>query len=254
MATTWMPPRQNSICWGFAIVIPDFLKMVGEKAFKQGDITGARIHTIGQMVQTLALTMFFIMTLRFMIKSRRWLIHGQCEEKNWSALGWATVSVSGIMTVCGLKHYKTACTDKSHSCAISLHKLHSTLSKITAVNLFMDLMNGYTGSLKKFQFSVCIFPTRTTTAKLIPVTVVMCIWNVYYPGAFLPFEYCRFKFDVKKIEKAKIDNTWPLQISHPIRNRDEEYAPRQDDFVRHDDKGIEISLTELKPNKGYPRT
>jgi hypothetical protein len=80
----------------------------------------------------------------------------------------------------------------------------------------------------------------------------MSLWNWHYPGAYLPFEYCRFKFDVKKIEKAKIDDIWPLQISNPIRNRDEEYASRHDDFVRPDDKGIEITLTEMAPpNKEY---
>lgn len=47
-----------------------------------------------------------------------------------------------------------------------------------------------------------------------------------------------------------MDSVWPIQISNPIRN-DEEYAPRQDDFVRRDDKGIEITLTEMGPNKEY---
>lgn len=47
-----------------------------------------------------------------------------------------------------------------------------------------------------------------------------------------------------------MDNTWPLQISNPIRH-DEEYAPRQDDPTRHDDKGVEITLTEIVPGKEY---
>lgn len=94
-----MPPRQLSLCWGFAVMIPDLVKMVGEKAFKPGDITGTRVHTIGQMVQTLVLAMFFVSTLRFMIISKRWLIHGECEEKNWRALGWVTVIIGGIMAV-----------------------------------------------------------------------------------------------------------------------------------------------------------
>lgn len=83
--------------------------------------------------------------------------------------------------------------------------------------------------------------------------VSFTLWNIRYPGVFLPFEYCRFKFDVNKIEKAKMDNVWPLQISNPIRNHDEEYAPRHDEFARHDAKGIEITLTEMAPNKEYGR-
>lgn len=47
-----------------------------------------------------------------------------------------------------------------------------------------------------------------------------------------------------------MDTSWPLHISNPIRNRDEEYAPRLDDFARQDDKGLEITLAELA-SKNY---
>lgn len=99
-ATLWGPPRQMSLCWGLAVMIPDITKMVGQKAFKQGDISGVRLQTIGQMVQAFVITMFFVMTLRFMVISRRWLVNGECEEKNWRALGWVTVTIGGLMAVC----------------------------------------------------------------------------------------------------------------------------------------------------------
>jgi hypothetical protein len=81
--------------------------------------------------------------------------------------------------------------------------------------------------------------------------VIYTLWNINYPGAFLPFEYCRFKFDVKKIEKAKLESSWPLQISNPIRT-DEEYGPRHDEFIhRGDDKGMQITLSELETGRKY---
>jgi uncharacterized BrkB/YihY/UPF0761 family membrane protein len=99
-ATLWGPPKAMSLCWGFATMIPDIIKIVGQKAFKEEDPTGIRMQTIGQMVQNLVVAGFFIMTLRFMVMSKKWLINGEAEEKKWRVLGWTTVTIAGLMTVC----------------------------------------------------------------------------------------------------------------------------------------------------------
>ncbi|KAE9963839.1 hypothetical protein EG328_011017 [Venturia inaequalis] len=216
-ATLMSPPRQMSLCWGFAVMIPDIAKMVGQRAVHPEnpmDPTSLRIQTIGQQIQLVVLTAFFVMTLRFMIISKKWLIHGECEEKQWRTLGWVTVSIAGLMAL-------------------------RTLFAQVAFDARYDPKSFY--ATHEWMY---------WATQEIPVFTSFALWNIHYPGAFLPFDLCRFKFDVKKIEKAKMDNTWPLQISNPIRH-DEEYAPRQDDPTRHDDKGVEITLTEIVPGKEY---
>jgi hypothetical protein len=91
-----------SLCWGFGVMIPDIAKMVGQKAINPKDPmdpTALRVQTIGQQIQFIVLVSFFIMTLRFMVMSKKWLIHGECEEKRWRSLGWTTVTIAGLMAV-----------------------------------------------------------------------------------------------------------------------------------------------------------
>lgn len=80
----------------------DIVKMVGQRAIHPEnpmDPTALRLQTIGQQIQFVVLVAFFILTLRFMIISKKWLIHGECEDKNWRTLGWVTVFIAGIMAV-----------------------------------------------------------------------------------------------------------------------------------------------------------
>jgi hypothetical protein len=59
------------------------------------------------------------------------------------------------------------------------------------------------------------------------------LYNLNFPGAFLPREYVGFRIKLKEIEKAKLEAPWPLTISSPIHHSD--------------DKGnVEITLTELE--------
>jgi hypothetical protein len=91
-----------SMTWGFAIIIPDIAKMVGQRAINPSnpmDPTSLRVQTIGQQIQFLAVMGFFIVSLRFMVISKRWMIHGECEEKRWRSLGWVTVTIAGLMAV-----------------------------------------------------------------------------------------------------------------------------------------------------------
>ncbi|QDS69965.1 hypothetical protein FKW77_002815 [Venturia effusa] len=219
-ATLMSPPRYMSLCWGFALTIPDIVKMIGQRAIHPEnpmDPTSLRVQTIGQQVQFVVMVAFFVMTLRFMIISKRWLIHGECEEKRWRTLGWVTVSIAGLMAV-------------------------RTLFVQVAFDARYDPKSFY--ATHEWMYWMM---------QEIPIFTSFALWNIYYPGVFLPYDFCRFKFDVKKIEKAKSDTTWPLQISNPIRSRDEEYAPRHDDFSRHNDKGIEITLADMAPDKGFRR-
>lgn len=94
------------MCWGFATMIPDIAKMVGQRAINPSnpmDPTSLRVQTVGQQIQFLAVMGFFIVSLRFMVISKRWMIHGECEEKRWRSLGWVTVTIAGLMAV-GLRN------------------------------------------------------------------------------------------------------------------------------------------------------
>ena len=71
------------------------------------------------------------------------------------------------------------------------------------------------------------------------VIVIYCLYNINYPGEFLPRDYTGFRIKLGEIEKAKRDNGWPLNISPPIRSEDQ--------FVhRADDKSFAVTLTELE--------
>jgi hypothetical protein len=61
---------------------------------------------------------------------------------------------------------------------------------------------------------------------------VYALYNINFPGEFLPREYTGFRLKLKEIEKAKLEQSWPLTISSPIHT--------------NDDKGIQITLTELE--------
>ncbi|TID19752.1 RTA1-domain-containing protein [Venturia nashicola] len=214
-ATLMSPPRQMSMLWGFAVMIPDLVKMVGQRAIHPEnpmDPTSLRVQTIGQQVQFVALVGFFIMTLRFMIISNKWLIHGECVEKRWRSLGWVTVCIAGLMAV-------------------------RTLFVQVAFDARYDPKSFY--ATHEWMY----WATQEG-----PIFTCFALWNIYYPGAFLPFDFCRFKFDVKKIEKAKMDSAWPIQISNPIRH-DEEYAQPHNTTPSRHDKGIEITLTEMAPKR-----
>jgi hypothetical protein len=67
-------------------------------------------------------------------------------------------------------------------------------------------------------------------------TVCYALYNITYPGAYLPREYIGFRIKLKEIEKAKLEYAWPLTISSPIHPSD--------------DKHVEITLTELENGRG----
>lgn len=70
----------------------------------------------------------------------------------------------------------------------------------------------------------------------IPLFVVFILYNLMYPGNFLPREYIGFRLSLRKIRKAKRDASWPLTISPPIPTKRIE---------RVDDKHYEVKIVAM---------
>jgi len=213
IGTIWGPPKAFSLTWGFAAALPDIAKTVGQKAFKQTDPTGIRVQAIAQIFQVFVVCALFATMLRFMMISKRWIIHGEAEEKNWRTLGWTATAVSGLLS---FHHIFGEVAFDAHSDPKGFYATHEWMYWVT---------------------------------QEIPIFIIYILYSANYPGQYLPFSYCRFKFDAKKIEKEKLESSWPMQISNPI--RDEEYAPRHDDFVRQDDKTVQITMEDLGTGRKY---
>lgn len=198
--TLWAPPKMISLTWGFTCAIPDIVKSVGQNAFKPHDPLGMKIQVIGQVLQVFAFGGFFLFSVRFMKISRRWLIHGACEEKRWRNLGWTVCGVAGLL---------------------AFHHIFS----VVAFDARVDPKSFW--SQHEWMYWI---------TEPIPLFLCYTLFNLNHPGEFLPRDYTRFKLNLKEIEKAKSEVLWPLQISSPIRN---------------DDKGVEITLTELENGRRY---
>ncbi|KAF2434667.1 hypothetical protein EJ08DRAFT_426080 [Tothia fuscella] len=179
--TLCAPPHAISMMWAVLFSIPDIAKSVGQQAFKPQDPTGLKIQEIGQVLQFFALLGFFIFALRFMRMSKRWLVHGAAEEKQWRKLGWTTVAVAGL-------------TLARSVFAVVAHDARADPKSFYAQHEFMYWIT-----------------------QAIPLFVVYALYNFYFPGEFLPREYTGFRLKLKEIEKAKLETPWPLSISSPIR-------------------------------------
>jgi hypothetical protein len=97
--TLWGPPKATSIMWGLLFTLADGTKGVAQNVLKPTDPLSTKIVETAQIVQLFMYLAFFLVTLRFMRMSRRWLIHGAAEEKNWRKLGWTVVASSGLLAV-----------------------------------------------------------------------------------------------------------------------------------------------------------
>jgi hypothetical protein len=94
------PPKMISFMWVGLFSLCDIGKSVGQQAFKpHTNPTGLKIQEIGSVLQFFVLAGFLMFALRFMRISRRWLIHGDCEEKKWRKLGWTVVICAAILAV-----------------------------------------------------------------------------------------------------------------------------------------------------------
>lgn len=97
--TLWSPPMWTSFLWGFLLFIGDASKTVAQNALERTDPLSSMVQLIAQIYQFFVLSGFTFLTYRFMMMSRRWLIHGECEEKDWRRLGWTVVLAAATMAV-----------------------------------------------------------------------------------------------------------------------------------------------------------
>jgi hypothetical protein len=97
--TLWSPPMWTSLFWGFLLFIGDATKTVAQNFLMQTSPLSVKIQLIAQIYQFFVLSAFTFCAYRFMMMSKRWVIHGECEEKNWRRLGWTVVLAASILTV-----------------------------------------------------------------------------------------------------------------------------------------------------------
>lgn len=100
--TLWGPPKATSIMWGGLFTVAEITKAVAQNALKPTDPLSTKIQETAQIAQFFMFLAFFLVSLRFMRISGRWLIHGAVEEKNWRKLGWTIVVSAGVLTVSSL--------------------------------------------------------------------------------------------------------------------------------------------------------
>ena len=67
-----------------------------------------------------------------------------------------------------------------------------------------------------------------------PLLVVYILFSLSYPGFFLPREYIGLIIKLKDIATAKLDASWPLNISAPL--------PMRRPQISNGDKYIEASI------------
>jgi hypothetical protein len=100
--TLLSPPGWTSIMWGLLLFIGDATKTVAQNVLKQTDPISLKIQITAQIYQFFVLSAFAFTTYRFMTMSKRWVVHGECEEKNWRKLGWTVVLCASISAVSSL--------------------------------------------------------------------------------------------------------------------------------------------------------
>jgi hypothetical protein len=97
--TLWSPPMWTSFTWAFLLFIGDASKTVAQMALDRMSPLSMLIQIIALIYQFFVLAGFTFVTYRFMRISKKWLVHGECDAKDWRRLGWTIVASAAIMTV-----------------------------------------------------------------------------------------------------------------------------------------------------------
>jgi len=203
-----LPIHHITLLWGLAFVIPDLTKGVMGMAFKElaqcdPHSYPVRIEEICMVIQIFVFMLFTVWTARFMQMANHWLIPGEAEAKNWRKLGWATVASSAIMTV-------------------------RLIWSVVEADAKADKKSQ--GFVKQHEWTFWLF-------SVFPCLLIYTIFQVENPGKYFPRDYTRFKFDTKKLEKQKMESSWPLTISNPIQTPN--------------DKEVEVITTEILPSPSH---
>ncbi|KAF2404391.1 hypothetical protein EJ06DRAFT_518806 [Trichodelitschia bisporula] len=180
LQTLMAPPKMISFMWAGFVSICDISKAVGQMGFPHGHPTGTKIMQIATVVQFFVYAGYAVWALRFMMISRRWVIHHDAEAKNWRSLGWSVVLASVMLAA---RHVFTIIASDAQGDRAAFYSLHEWVFWMT---------------------------------QMFPLFAVYTIFNIFHPGQFLPRDYTRFRLKLKEIEKMKNDNPWPTTISAPI--------------------------------------
>jgi hypothetical protein len=102
----WFPVHKISFFWTLFFAIPDMTKAIisnMEKPEKGKPPNPAslfnRIQQICLAIQFFVVVLWTLWAARLMRVSRKWVISGEAEDKNWRALGWACVASSTLLSV-----------------------------------------------------------------------------------------------------------------------------------------------------------
>jgi hypothetical protein len=100
------PVHKISFFWTLFFAIPDGTKGILSQLSRPGPGKRPNPTSVFNRIQQICLTaQFFVMVLwtlwatRLMRMSRKWVISGEAEDKNWRALGWACIAASTILSV-----------------------------------------------------------------------------------------------------------------------------------------------------------
>jgi len=209
-----MPHRHMTLLWGLAFVVPDLVKAVISQVDKpkpgehpSPKAMGHRIELVCLILQFFVILGWAVWATMFMVKARRWIVPIELERARWTVLGWSCVAAGFILCwrVMYFTFEKDALLDPK--AFISQHEWPFWL-------------------LGQF-----------------PILLVYTIFNFNHPGHYLPREYTRFKFDVKKLEVMKQEEPWRPNISHPMPQ-----SPQSDPDGKG---GIEITTFEVQPHPGH---
>ena len=102
----WFPIHKISFCWTLLFALPDIGKGIAGNIGKPAEGKMPNPASIGSRIQQICLAVgFFVAALwtlwaiRFMRMSRKWIINGEAEDKDWRKLGWACVGSGVLLTV-----------------------------------------------------------------------------------------------------------------------------------------------------------
>jgi hypothetical protein len=98
-STLWSPPMWTSFTWGLLLSFGDAAKTIAQLLIERTNPLSSRIQTIATVYQFFVISGFAFTAYRFMMISRRWLIHGECETKDWRKLGWTIVWAATTIAV-----------------------------------------------------------------------------------------------------------------------------------------------------------
>ncbi|KAF2666083.1 hypothetical protein BT63DRAFT_463244 [Microthyrium microscopicum] len=207
-----LPHRHLTFLWALGFVIPDLAKAVVSQldkpkpgAHPNPKGMGNRIEQICLIFQFFAIAGWSLWATMLMRRARRWIVPVELDRVRWHLLGWTCVA-SGFL--------------------LSWRVMYFTFEK--------DALYDPKAFISQHEWPFWMLGQ-------LPILLVYTLFQFNHPGDYIPREYTRFKFDVKKLELMKREETWRPNISHPVPS-----SPQSDP----DPKGFEVNTFEITPHPG----